>query len=94
MSDKSPISGRDALANDLLTVEDLMHIFKVCKSTIRRWTNQGIVQGMPFGVSYYYSLTVLQKTIEEKTHSLYNRKDQLKDQDFKPGVSAGKKPKS
>ncbi len=83
MTEKSPISARDELANELLTVEDLMVIFKVSKATIKRWTKKGILQAAPFGVTNYYSLKNLKKTIRERTHPLYNRKDQLKDQDSK-----------
>lgn len=79
MTEKSPISARDKLANELLTDEDLMVIFKVSKTTIRRWTKKGILQAVPFGVTNYYSSKHLKKTIRERTHPLYNRKDQLKD---------------
>ncbi len=81
MTEKNPISERDKLAEDLQVQEDLMKIFRVSKVTIQRWTKKGILPAASFGVTNYYSLELLKKTIEEKTHPLYNRKDQLKDQD-------------
>lgn len=81
MTEKSTISERDKLANDLQNEEDLMVIFKVSKSTIKRWTKKGILLAASFGVTNYYSLELLKKTIQEKTHPLYNRKDQLDDLD-------------
>lgn len=77
MSQKSTTSARDEIANELLTDEDLMVIFKVSKSTIRRWAKKGILQAVRFGATKYYSSKHLKKTIKGKAHPLYNKKDKL-----------------
>ena len=81
MSIKSTNPGRDALANDLLTIEDLVIILKVSKSTVRRWGKAGFLPVTPFGATNYYSLKALKKTIRQRTHPFYNRKNDLNDLD-------------
>jgi hypothetical protein len=75
MSKKSKTPASRLFEKELLTDEDLMVIFGVSKSTLKRWRDKGILGFSKFGNINFYPSKLLKKIIKDHTHPYYRKKN-------------------
>ena len=75
MSEKNKTQGGKLPDKELLTDEDLMTIFGVSKSSLKRWRTNGSIYFFQLGSTCYYETKLLKKTIRERTHPYYKKKN-------------------